>query len=348
MSVINKMLRDLDSQNELDLSPGPVLALRSDLANGTLHVPNATGIIRLLSTSRWMVWPSILLLCSLAGGWWYFYKSETFSRPADQPQRVLSPKNLSPLLSVLPLAKPLAVVSPPLAVVVAPLPVMRAKLGLERADISLKMDSNFKWKPLSNMPNRPASLPAAARAALQSPVQSALEAGAVPRRLPALELLSQAQNLWRLGSRAAAMELLREALALAELDNGALPGKGPVLASLARELARMQLAEGQVKEALAMLTRLEPALSDVAEVWALRGNSEQRLGLYEESAAAYLHALKLRPNEPRWMLATAVSLAAQGHIAAATDLAEKAHAAGVLSPEVAAYLKQLGVNFQDH
>ena len=140
------------------------------------------------------------------------------------------------------------------------------------------------------------------------------------------------------------MELLRETLRVTEQDNGTAAAKSAALVPLVRELARMQLEEGHVKEALALLTRLEPALSGAADVWALRGNAEQRLGHYEESTAAYLQALKLRPNEPRWMLATAVSLAAQGHIPDATEFAEKARAAGVLSTEVAAYLKQLGVN----
>jgi Flp pilus assembly protein TadD len=119
------------------------------------------------------------------------------------------------------------------------------------------------------------------------------------------------------------------------------------LASLARELARMELAEGQVSQALAMLTRLEPALSGFADVWAVRGNAAQRLGRHQESAAAYMMALKLRPDEPRWMLGAAVSLAAQGQTAAAAELAEKARAGGVLSREVAAYLRQLGVALRE-
>lgn len=92
-----------------------------------------------------------------------------------------------------------------------------------------------------------------------------------------------------------------------------------------------------------MLTRLEPALAGAADVWAIRGNAAQRLGRHAESAAAYQRALTLRPNEPRWMLGAAVSLAAQGQTIAAAELAEKARAGGVLSPEVASYLRQSGV-----
>ncbi len=120
-----------------------------------------------------------------------------------------------------------------------------------------------------------------------------------------------------------------------------------MLASLARELARMELAQGRVSQALELLTRLEPALSGVADVWALRGNAAQRLGRHSESVAAYLMALKLRPNEARWMLGAAISLAIQGQMAEAAELAEKARAGGALSPEVAAYLRQLGVPLRE-
>ena len=140
------------------------------------------------------------------------------------------------------------------------------------------------------------------------------------------------------------MDLLHEALALAEQSPAASPA---ALSSLARELARMELAQGRVSQALEMLTRLEPVLSGSADVWALRGNAAQRLGRHQESAAAYLMALKFRPDEPRWMLGAAVSLAAQGQTASAAELAEKARAGGVLTREVAAYLRQLDVPLRE-
>jgi tetratricopeptide (TPR) repeat protein len=166
----------------------------------------------------------------------------------------------------------------------------------------------------------------------------------------AQEALAQAQQLWNAGSRSAAIDLLHEALILAERANlaGAPSGSSSVIASIARELARMELAEGRVSQVLVLLTRLEPLLSDVADIWAIRGNAAQRLGQHPESAAAYLMALKLRPNEPRWMLGAAVSLAAQGQTSAAAELAEKARDGGALSPEVASYLRQLGVPLRAH
>ncbi len=332
------MLRDLDSRHAA--APNPEQALRSDMFMGALLAPAPTSGLQ--AAWRWPVGLAMLLLCSAVA--WHFYKSAAAPRKAEQPQAVMAVS--APPPSALPWVAPLAHV--PAAVAPPQLPVQHAKPVPDSMGSALAPRLGAVPKPES-----PASVPAAARVAPQSPapaapaVPAAPAAAAVPRRLAALELLSHAQNLWRLGSRDAAIELLRETLVVAEQDNGAATGKSPVLVPLARELARMQLAEGQINESLALLKRLEPALSGAADVWALRGNAEQRLGHYEESTAAYLQALKLRPNEPRWMLATAVSLAAQGHIATATELAEKARAAGVLSPEVTAYLKQLGVNLPE-
>ena len=354
MSVINKMLRDLDSRPSAVPNPAQAQALRSGMAIGVMLAPDVARPRGLQGASGWRVVAAVLVLLagSAAGGLWYFQKSEVLAHKAVQPQQGFVPVKVAPVVSVAPSVAPVVVLSLPQAVAPVPLPLVPAKPVVERGDSALKMDTTFKWSP---RPERPASVPVAVRAAPQIPAQVASQVApqdaalTVPRRLPALEVLSQAQGLWRLGSRDAAMALLREALASAERDHqsGTVPINTSVLSSLAREMARMELAEGRVKEALVMLTRLEPALSGVADVWALRGNAAQRLGRHEESAAAYLQALKLRPNEPRWMLGAAVSLAAQGQIAAATELADKARAGGILSPEVTAYLKQLGVTLPE-
>jgi tetratricopeptide (TPR) repeat protein len=175
--------------------------------------------------------------------------------------------------------------------------------------------------------------------------QAAVVLQAAAARPAALDALAQAQGLWSAGSHAAATELLSQALAHVE---GSTPSGVPVvsqspLASLARELARMFLADGQVSHALALLKRLEPQLAQVVDVWAMRGNAAQRLGQHAEAAQSYQKALAMRPDEPRWMLGAAVSLAAQGQTAAAGDLADKARVMGALRPEVASYLRQLGV-----
>ena len=154
--------------------------------------------------------------------------------------------------------------------------------------------------------------------------------------------MAQAQSLWEQGSRDAATQLLRDATAV--LERSAAAGESNALLSQAvRELTRMELAQGHAAAAMELLQRLEPLLANQPDVWALRGNVAQRLGRHTESVQAYQTALKLRPGEARWMLGAAVSLAAQGHTAQATELAEQARERGGLSPEVESFLRQQGV-----
>lgn len=153
------------------------------------------------------------------------------------------------------------------------------------------------------------------------------------------DLAAQAQLLWNNGDRRAALALLHSALLRLE-QAAANPG---ALAQLAREHARMSLAMGQPADALAMLERLEPQLAGVADIWAMRGNAAQRLGQHAQAVAAYQRGLALRPDESRWLLGAAVSLAAMGQTSAAAELAEKARSVKALPPDVANYLRQLGV-----
>jgi tetratricopeptide (TPR) repeat protein len=159
------------------------------------------------------------------------------------------------------------------------------------------------------------------------------------------EALAQAQGLWNAGSHDAAIELLQQALTLAERSalSSATPANSQLLATLARELGRMQLAQGRPQAALDGLTRLEPLLGRDADAWAMRGNVAQRLGRHQDSVHAYTTALQIRPNEQRWLLGTAVSLAALGHTADASEMAAKARAQGPISAEVQNYLRQAGV-----
>lgn len=381
MSVINKMLRDLDSRQAAGATPLQAQESRVGVTSGTLLVPDSKGDGRHRGSSRLgvVIAAVVIVAGSAAGGWWYLHQTEFLQREVDQAKAPSVPLAVTPVIAAALVAEPIAVAStaranadpdnPPLkalmvaAPVVAKLPlqVTRPQSGAAQAAISLKMDSTFMWALNHVAPSRLGAV-VSSQVVPEQPVtgSSATLASTVPattmvapqnpqRRSPALDALSQAQSLWSTGSHEAGIELLREALTTVERANlvGTPSGNNSVLAALARELARMELAEGRVSQALEMLTRLEPALYGFADVWALRGSAAQRLGQHEESAVAYLMALKLRPEEARWMLGAAVSLAAQGQTARAAELAEKARAGGVLSREVATYLRQLGVPLRE-
>ncbi len=190
----------------------------------------------------------------------------------------------------------------------------------------------------------PAPKPATANRAGR--VASELPPAMHPRQAAALEALAQARSLWNAGSRETALDVMRQAVAVAERAQASAPDAAalPAFQTLVRELARMELAQGQPAQVLELLVRLEPLLGDQADLWAVRGNAAQRLGRHADSVQAYQTALKLRPGEPRWMLASAVSLAALGQLSASAEQVEKARAAGgAVSPEVLNYLRQMGV-----
>ncbi|OGB33798.1 MAG: hypothetical protein A3F78_20695 [Burkholderiales bacterium RIFCSPLOWO2_12_FULL_61_40] len=163
------------------------------------------------------------------------------------------------------------------------------------------------------------------------------------------DAVAHAQSLWNVGSREAAIEWMEEVVATAEraVAAGATPATTRLLVLPVRELARMQLAQSHPQAVWDLLTRLEPYLGNQADLWAVRANAAQRLGRHQDSVHAYMVALQSRPNEQRWLLGAAVSLAALGQLTSAAEMAEKARAVGSVSKDVLAYLRQTGVPVKD-
>ncbi|MBB1074269.1 hypothetical protein HUU62_07550 [Rhodoferax sp. 4810] len=401
MSVINKMLRDLDSRQ-----PTPAAGATRPLDGSAGLTAGTVALGSRSATSGAPTSPSgrslrvgllILAAVLVAGlGWWASQRPEAVpvsavppaqSAPAAQAQvtatapvaqpPVISPivvapeaatpaqpaasavtgtstiaavptgvdapaKAAAPILAAAPAARePAPVVATP-AKPAAPKPVeaQAAAKALPAKPFAGQLKEETELSPL-RLANR---LGAQSAAMVPRAVASTGAAGGpdVPKtRQPAAqEVLAQAQERWNLGERAPAISLLQGAITRLE---GSGASEASALASLTREYVRMTLAQGQASAASAMLTRLEQPLAGVADIWALRGNVAQRLGHHPEAVRAYLKSLELRPNEPRWMLGAAVSLAAQGQVGPAGDLAEQARQAGALRPDVANYLRQLGV-----
>ncbi len=356
MSVINKMLRDLDARRAEGAAPGhPRQASPSGIL-GTVSVPSSAQrpVARL---GRWLL-PLLLLLAASIAAAWYLGLGMTPTPPAVPLVAVIEAPALAPVPSA---SAPESAASAPaetpeVAAEVRPVvesepPVLRkknrqAEAASGEAPAAGKKEKNDKTRVA---PARAATLasvpgqPAASAAAPPPPVATSTPlANSVPQRrqTAAQETLAQAQALWNAGSRDAALDVLREAVVAVER---AQPADVALLAQLVREQVRMELALGRPGAVLALLSRLEPVLSGQADLWAVRGNAAQRLGRHQESVQAYLAALHLRPGEPRWMLGAAVSLAALGQLEAAAQQAEQARALGPVSPEVLTYLRQAGV-----
>lgn len=359
MSVINKMLRDLDARRAEGALPDLTRQARSAAMQGTVSVGERerTRTLRL----RWLL--AMALLAVAAAAVWYGQGAETQAPMAVVPPKTVEPAAAAPqaaasdavadaaspvlepsLPAAAPQASPAAAPTPPKDSPPPARPTAADKVAAARerapAPRTTPPATSARARTERTVTMAAASVPAAA-----SPVSTAPASPAAPTPRPQTalqETLAQAQNLWTAGSREAAIDLLREAVTVAERAP-ATENDPQALAALMRELTRMELAQGRSAAALDLLVRLESRLSGQADLWAVRGNAAQRLGRHAESVQAYQRALQLRPGEQRWLLGTAVSLAALGQLEAAAQQAEQARALGPVSPEVLTYLRQAGV-----
>ena len=355
MSVINKMLRDLDHRQAKSMafgaSPGGLHADTSVL-RGFDRAPSAPGKGPRRLGLVWMAVACAALVLVVGASWWASQRvappapvpvTPPAAPPAAQPLAAASAPIPAPADTVAlavatiptayspaPSPEPIRLITPPVA---ATPPVAPTKP--EPATLGLRMDTTLALRRLAER------VPAADRV---NPQAGESLKGPTPN-----EALERAQALWNSGARDAAIDLLQEAVAVAERSGagGAFPQGNPVLLPLVRELTRYQLADSRHSAVWDVLTRLEPQLGMAPDLWAIRGNAAQRLGRHQDSVHAYMVALQSRPNEQRWLLGAAVSLAALGQTTSAAEMADKARAVAVVSPEVLGYLRQMGVPLKD-
>ena len=399
MSVINKMLRDLDQRNQPtdDKAPGkgaPVDRGTSSVAAGRLRTSRT-------SETRWLkvMLPGMVVIMALTVWEWQVGDLDKLQRALTGQQRPTVPpplpkilevarpdasqqpakpgqvanaaKKTAPSATVVPpapaapaQAAPVAAAVPatPVAPAAAAKPAVAVAAALQRpttktnprtvvvhAGAAAAASPSAAAAPVSPAPatNASAAAPSVPASAGGAGIASTASAqDTAQRQQQAIrDALVQAQSQWNSGAHAPAIELLQQALSAAERAASAAPGPAAQanLASVVRELGRMQLAEGRAGAVWDMTVRLEPQLRTDADVWAVRANAAQRLGRHQDSVHAYLTALQTRPSEQRWLLGAAVSLAALGQTASATEMTAKARAAGPISKEVTAYLRQMGV-----
>ena len=339
MSVINKMLRDLDHRQAVraPLSAGTSVAPQAPLRRGTTSIGRVPGASS--SQSRRWAWIGLSGLLATAGaGWWGWMQASTpvaatlasSGASAGQNAPASAPIATVATLPSMPPPSVNSVVTPP---EVNRAPVLRTEVASARPDPAVVPEVVVASTAVAPV--------ATVQADTAPVVQRQQQAGG--------DVIAQAQNLWNSGSRDAAIELMQQSIAASErtAQDGAGANPGLLLTPLVREMARMQLAEGRYGAVWDMLTRLEALLGNQPDLWAIRANAAQRLGRHQDSVHAYLVALQSRPDEQRWLLGTAVSLAALGQTSSAVEMAEKARVVGPISKDILAYLRQAGVVFND-
>lgn len=358
MSVINRMLQDIDRRRA-----------EAGLGASTAHpdirrVTRRAEMARPLSLGWKIALPAVASVLLLFA--WYQTRpplplgspAPTMATKAPAIQQAAVTQPATPAISevALPSSSPLvpAVAPAPSAAVVASAaglvpeatdktlritdaaPVTVAKSVSEKLKMSMQLSMLVADTPIARPPVRTTT----ALQAVPTPVPGMTTITNVPvRQVATDETIAAARALWTDGARADAVATLREALASAESSRNQR-----AIAPLAREFARLEVADNRPQVALDLLRRLENLFGDDAEAWALRGNAEQRLAMHAEATQSYLSALRLRPFEGKWMLGAAISLAAAGQTDEARVWVERARERDAVTPAIASYLQQLGIS----
>ena len=291
MSVINKVLRDLDQRlsskrtNPLQQSAAPGSPLRLDtrsiLAKGRKENPPLWQVLVVGGITLFIVGQAV----------WWWVKPAPIAPPPPMPIPRLQPVVATP--------------PAPIVAVSAPIPASAPILASAPAVVT-------------SAPAQPAASASKAIAALPKPIQPKAAASAA-------------------GTASAATPPQPKPSASASADTTALA---------LRDAVRQQLARGDYTGIWNTLGHLEESPKN-SDLWAIRANAAQRLGRHQECVHAYLVALEANPNEPRWLLGAAVSLAALGKTTQASEMAERARGLAPINKDVLNYLRQSGVSLND-
>jgi len=150
-----------------------------------------------------------------------------------------------------------------------------------------------------------------------------LSPGHLPARKALVDLLVETRRLD-----------LAEGIALAGLQNDAQHVPFAVIA------ARLQSDRGDLGLAIATLDMFEQAGARNAEYLALHAALLQRTGRHAEAVQKYSAAIALGDPRPVWLMGRAISLRESGRTAEARAAFRQALETGALSPDVRAYLER--------
>ena len=348
MSVINRMLLDIDSRRAAagvdpdrtypgirSVSARPDIAAPSGRLLWVVALLIGVGATGIVVWREWQARPAANAVSTPVAAQPRPAKVAESAMPAPLPAPAPPPVAELRGLPAVPLPAPASAGSEPSGKSTVDLSTPArnaARPSLETLKLSLKLSALV------------ADIPAVRAPATVAPPVSATVPGtttitsAPMRQVAADETVFAARAMWGDGAHAGALATLREALASAEAARN-----NRATVALAKELARLEVADNRAQDALDLLKRLEHLLGEDADAWALRGNAEQRLAKHAEAAQSYLAALQMRPTEGKWMLGAAISLAAIGKLDEAKTWADRASARDAITPTIAAYLQQLGI-----
>jgi MSHA biogenesis protein MshN len=330
MSLINKMLQDLDARG----TPAA--------ESMQVHIQPVARHERRLPVSLIALGAAGALALALAGGlgWRYLHKPAARPAPPVQPAMAVAPP---------PQAQPVPQpVSAP--TVIAPAPVSqpvegkKAKAGegrKTRHDDAAPKKKGKREAALAKdrvvaAPKVAARVPLAGAGRQDTPGQRAEDA--YRRGLANLQE-------GRVGEAIAAFEQALQvepkhdaALVLDEQANQGLARGDEAIGQLQLGLARLQIERGG--SGIDTLTRTLPYAAGSGDYQALLAGALQRQQRHREAAEQYQAALRAQPGNGVWWMGLGISLQAGQRNAEALDAFQKAKAAGTLGPELQAFVER--------
>jgi MSHA biogenesis protein MshN len=370
MSIINKMLQELDRRHVRAAPPGQ-----------SLH-PEVRAVRAARSSGEWF-WRAVAGLMLVAAAWtlWVVYQlqprsiaTELAERAAENSRRRtdISPAPHEPVALATLAAAPGggARALPAEAAAAQPAPEKLAA-PIEMLRLALTIDT-----PLAPRPQRrAASAPAEKRTRVAAaPEPRPQPARAAPTHIEKRERdrspAERAENHFRRAARLLERGRVADAedalLAALDADHAHQAARqtlvalyieqrriedarrhlqeglafNPGYATFAVALARIHVDRGDFDAALAVLEQAAAAGRGNPDFHALHGAVLQRLGRHGPAADAYRLALGSAPQSGATWIGLAISLEAQGHPLEAAEAYRRGVASGTLSDEVRAYAEQ--------
>jgi MSHA biogenesis protein MshN len=372
MSLINKMLRDLDARR----APAADRAQLQDMVHATQQRPG-----------RALPWVALAIAVMAAGGagTWYWLAGrsqppaaaavQVAAAPVPAPQPASAVPRAADVPSVVERRADAGASAAPAPVAVARTETPRPKKEEVKARAG-QAGAAATPRPAAPAPSVASKPPAAAPAAVPATAVAGAKPAPPPSTEPSIEkrphtaLASEAaENEYnkaivalRRGATAEAVTGLQSAL---RLDMLHVPARQALLSLLLRQqqwgeaqalaeeglsldpgqvgwaiaLARLQMENGRLMEATETLARHARYADRNADYLAFQALLLQKQKRYHEACDRYIAAVTLRPGEARWWYGLGVSLEADARPQEAHEAFVKAKDAGNLPPELAGSLK---------
>ena len=333
MSLINKMLQDLDARGSAAVGAGPQAHIKPVLREAR-------------RPARWMMAAAALLLVSLAAGG--FFGWQALRRPpaaalAPAPARTVLPQPSPPVQTVL-------LAPPPVALAPAPPPPPReapSSSSLSSIPSAPRTQKRAEQAPAAAL-NKPApdaapkapNLTAGQRA--ETAYRRALATLAEGRGGDAIAGLEQVlqgdprHEAARQTLVGLLIENKRPDEAMRQLQLAlAIDLRQPAMAML---LARLQIERGA--DGIDTLQRSLPYVAGNADYHAFLAGALQRRQRHGEATEQYVAALRINPHNGVWLMGLGISLHAEKRNAEAIAAFQKAKASASLAPELRVFVER--------